>query len=84
MDEKVKKDFILMLGRLSDKLDLIRTNLNIIIYNLISNNLIKQLPKFDSNRLDDLIHEVDNMTLGLSKDYFDINNKAKEEMKGNK
>lgn len=79
MSNNNKKEFIEKLGKINNVLDIMRTNLNIIIYNSISNNLISDFPTFDNEKILKLINEVDTLISGVNVDYFTKNEEAKKE-----
>lgn len=69
-----KKQLILNLDIVNNKLDTYRTNLNIVRYNLLTNERIKdsQLPKFDFNKANELLNLFGNLLNGTIKNYVDV------------
>lgn len=69
-----KKQLILNLDVVNNKLDTYRTNLNIVRYNLLTNERIKdsQLPNFDFNKANELLNLFGNLLNGTIKNYVDV------------
>lgn len=73
---KLKKNLLLNLEIINNKLDTYRTNINIVKYNLLSNDKLKdeQLPNFDFDKANELLNLFGNLLNGTIKNYNDILN----------
>ena len=69
-----KKQLLLNLDVINNKLDTYRTNINIVRYNLLNNDKIKdsQLPEFEFNKANELLNLFGNLLNGTIKNYNDI------------
>ena len=68
-----KKQLIEQLLSVNNMLDTYRANLTILIYNIFSNDKLKQLPKFDYDGLKKLCLDVGNAVIGVKNDYYNKN-----------
>lgn len=73
---KLKKELLINLEIVNNKLDTYRTNINIVKYNLLTNDKIKdnQLPNFDFKKANELLNLFGNLLNGTIKNYNDILN----------
>lgn len=63
----------LQLGSINYSLDIIRTSITLITYNLTENDKIKKLPSFNYDNARKLCSELNGMVAGLSDEYFSAN-----------
>lgn len=64
-----KKQLIEQLLSINNMLDTYRTNLNILIYNIYSNNQIKNLPDFNYDDAKKLAQELGSLLIGVKNEY---------------
>ena len=68
-----KKQLIEHLLSINNMLDTYRANLTILIYNIFSNDKLKQLPKFDYDGLKKLCFDLGSAVIGVKNDYYNQN-----------
>lgn len=71
--QEAKKQMQLQLGSINYSLDIIRTSITLITYNLTENDKIKKLPAFNYDKARHLCSELNGMVAGLSDEYFSAN-----------
>lgn len=71
---KLKKQLLINLEIINNKLDTYRTNINIVKYNLFTNDKIKdnQLPNFDFKKANELLNLFGELLNGTIKNYNEI------------
>lgn len=67
-----KKTLIALMFRINQMLDTYRTNLNILQYNILTNDRMQKLPKFDFDLIHKISTDLGNALNGTIKEYNEM------------